>query len=107
MSVAASLILVGIDAILPEQHLFEPLTKTLLQIDFTSVVMNGMLAFLLFAGALHVDLRALISRAVPVIVLATFATIASTFIVGFLFWQAAGLHMVFRCRCPGRWCLAR
>ncbi|ANN58732.1 sodium:proton antiporter [Mesorhizobium loti NZP2037] len=91
MSVLASLILVAIDAILPEQHLFEPLTKTLLQIDFTSVVMNGMLSFLLFAGALHVDLRALISRAVPVIVLAAFATTASTFIVGFLFWQVAGL----------------
>lgn len=91
MSVAASLILVAIDALLPNQHLFEPLTKTLLQIDFTSVVMNGMLAFLLFAGALHVNLGTLISRAVPVIVLATFATIASTFIVGFLFWQAAGM----------------
>ncbi|QPC95382.1 sodium:proton antiporter [Mesorhizobium sp. INR15] len=91
MSVVASLILVMIDAILPEQHLFEPLTKTLLQIDFTSVVMNGMLAFLLFAGALHVDFGTLLSRAVPVIVLATFATIASTFIIGLLFWQAAGL----------------
>ena len=91
MSVVASLILVAIDAIFPKQHLFEPLTNTLLQIDFTSVVMNGMLSFLLFAGALHVDLRALISRAVPVIVLATFATITSTFIVGFLVWQAAGL----------------
>lgn len=91
MSVVASLVLVAIDAILPEQHLFEPLTKTLLQIDFTSVVMNGMLSFLLFAGALHVDLRALMNRAVPVIVLATFATVASTFIVGLLFWQAAGL----------------
>jgi CPA1 family monovalent cation:H+ antiporter len=91
MSVAASLILVAIDAILPDQHLFQPLTKALLQIDFTSVVMNGMLAFLLFAGALQVNLATLISRAVPVVVLATFATIASTFIVGFLFWQAAHL----------------
>lgn len=63
----------------------------MLQIDFTSVVMNGTLAFQLFAGALHVDLATLVSRAVPVIVLATFTTITSTFIVGFLFWQAAGL----------------
>ena len=91
MSVAASLIMVGIDAMMPHQHLFEPLTNALLQIDFNAVVMNGMLAFLLFAGALHVDVRKLASRAVPVVVLATFATIASTFLVGFLFWQAAGL----------------
>lgn len=91
MSVAASLILVGVDASMPDRHLFEPLTSALSQIDFTAVVMNGMLAFLLFAGALHVDFRKLVSRAVPVIVLATFATIASTFIVGLLFWLAASL----------------
>jgi CPA1 family monovalent cation:H+ antiporter len=91
MSVAASLIMVGIDALMPDRHLFEPLTTAMLQIDFNAVVMNGMLAFLLFAGALHVDFRKLVSRAVPVIVLATFATIASTFIVGVLFWQAASL----------------
>lgn len=91
MSVAASLILVGIDVMVPEKHLFEPLTTTLLNIDFNAVVMNGMLAFLLFAGALHVDFRKLVTRAVPVIMLATFATIASTFIVGILFWQVAGL----------------
>lgn len=91
MSVAASLILVCVDASMPDRHLFEPLTSALSQIDFNAVVMNGMLAFLLFAGALQVDFRKLVSRAVPVIVLATFATIASTFIVGLLFWLAASL----------------
>lgn len=89
MSVAASLILVAIDALVPDRHLFEPLTTALLQIDFTAVVMNGMLAFLLFAGALHVDFTTLVRRAVPVTVLATFATVASTFIVGFLFWKTS------------------
>ena len=56
MSVTASLILVGIDAAVPERHLFDALTNALAQIDFSAVVMDGMLAFLLFAGALHVDL---------------------------------------------------
>ena len=91
MSVGASLILVAIDVLYPSQHLFDPLTRALLHIDFTAVVMDGMLAFLLFAGALHVDLKTLASRAIPVIVLATFATVASTFLVGFLMWQAARL----------------
>ncbi|MCX5516753.1 sodium:proton antiporter [Kaistia algarum] len=91
MSVSASFILVAIDILYPSQHLFEPLTQALLHIDFTAVVMEGMLAFLLFAGALHVDLKTLASRAVPVIILATFATVVSTFIVGFLMWQAARL----------------
>ena len=91
MSVVVSLILVGIDAAVPERHLFDALTSALLQIDFSAVVMQGMLAFLLFAGALHVDLGRLRSRAVPVIVLATFGTAISTLIVGVAVWQAAAL----------------
>ncbi len=91
MSVFASLILVGIDAAVPERHLFDAITKTLLQIDFNAVVMQGMLAFLLFAGALHVDLGRLRSRAIPVIVLATFGTALSTLIVGLAVWQVAPL----------------
>ena len=91
MSVVVSLILVGIDAAVPDRHLFDALTSALLQIDFSAVVMQGMLAFLLFAGALHVDLGRLRSRAVPVIVLATFGTAVSTLIVGVAVWQAAAL----------------
>jgi CPA1 family monovalent cation:H+ antiporter len=89
MSVVVSLVLVGIDAAVPGEHLFDALTKALLQIDFSAVVMQGMLAFLLFAGALHVDLRRLRSRAIPVIVLAVFGTVVSTLIVGFATWGAA------------------
>lgn len=60
-------------------HLLEALTKTVLQIDFTSVVMTGTVRFLLFGGALHVDLATLVSRAVPRIELATFATIVDVY----------------------------
>lgn len=91
MSVAASLILVIIDAAVPERHLFDALTNALLQIDFSAVVMDGMLAFLLFAGSLHVDLGKLRERAAPVAILATFGTVVSTFIVGAGFWLAAKL----------------
>jgi len=90
MSVTASLILVAIEAWVPEKHLFDALTNTLIQIDFSALVMNGMLAFLLFAGSLHVDLGKLRDRAVPVAILATIGTLVSTFIVGFGFWLAAG-----------------
>jgi CPA1 family monovalent cation:H+ antiporter len=89
MSVVASLILVGVDAALPGRGLFDELTRALRQIDFADVVMNGMLAFLLFAGSLHVDLAKLRSRAAAVGVLAVFGTLASTLIVGGAIWQAA------------------
>src|SRR5664279_2685452 len=91
MSVVVSIILVGLDILFPGYHLFDALTTALLQIDFTAVVMNGMLAFLLFAGALHVDLGKLRDRAVPVGILALFGTLISTAIVGAGFWLAATL----------------
>lgn len=91
MSVLVSLILVGIDAAVPDKRLFDAITKTLSEIDFSAVVMQGMLAFLLFAGALHVDLGRLRSRALPVIFLATFGTALSTVIVGVVVWKAASL----------------
>lgn len=91
MSVAASLILVAVDAAYPERDIFEPLTETMLRIDFTEVVMNGMLAFLLFAGSLHVDLGRMRERARPVAILAMFGTVVSTAIVGAGFWVVAKL----------------
>jgi len=88
MSVVVSSILVIVDLAAPSHHLFAPLTNALLQIDFTSVVMNGMLGFLLFAGALHVDLEKLRQRAVPVLMLALLGTTISTAVVGFGFYAA-------------------
>lgn len=91
MSVMTSVVLVTIDLVFPNQHLFEPLTAALLQIDFSSVVMNGMLGFLLFAGALHVDLGKLRSRALPVAILAGVGTVISTAAVGAGIWETARL----------------
>ena len=91
MSVVVSVILVGVDLAFPNEHLFDALTTVLLQIDFASVVMNGMLGFLLFAGALHVDLGKLRSRAVPVAILAFFGTLISTAVVGAGFYWVARL----------------
>src|SRR4051812_43832687 len=78
MSLAASLVLVGVDLLLPQHHVLERLTTGLVQIDFSQVVMNGILAFLLFAGALHVNLQRLRKRAVQVAVLALAGTMIST-----------------------------
>ncbi len=91
MSVMASVVLVAIDVVYPGQHLYGDLTGALQQIDFSAVVMNGMLAFLLFAGALHVDLDKLRSRALSVAILACLGTVISTVVVGFGFFAAARL----------------
>ena len=55
-------------------------------IDFSNVLMQGMLSFLLFAGALHIDLSELRAYRWQVLILAFFSTLLSTFIVGFAAW---------------------
>ena len=56
MGLVASLLLLLIGLVFPDEHLQGQLRQTLDQIDFTNVVMNGMLAFLLFAGSINVNL---------------------------------------------------
>jgi CPA1 family monovalent cation:H+ antiporter len=90
MGLVASLTVAGIGVMLPGSPLVAELTAALCQIDFTAVVLNGMLAFLLFAGALGLDLSALRDRAGPVALLAVAGTLFSTAIVGVAFWLAAG-----------------
>ena len=60
------------------------------RIDFNQVVLHGMLAFLLFAGAIHVKLDELGREWLLVSSLAIFGTLASTFIVGGATWLVLG-----------------
>lgn len=61
--------------------------RTLLSgIDFTDVLMQGMLSLLLFAGALHVEFRQLKTYRRQIATLAIGGTIASTLVVGFGVW---------------------
>lgn len=59
--------------------------------DFAGILLHGMLAFLLFAGALHVDISDLKSQKWPVVVLSTLGVVMSTFLTGSLFWLAGRL----------------
>lgn len=62
------------------------------QIDFRKLLLNGMLSFLLFAGALTVDSSTLRSYKWEVFVLSTVSTIASAFLIGFLSYYL--LHLI-------------
>lgn len=58
--------------------------KVVGSIDFSEALLHGMLSFLLFAGALHVDMKALKPQKYIVSILAIFGTLFSTALVGFL-----------------------
>jgi CPA1 family monovalent cation:H+ antiporter len=52
------------------------------QIDFETVLLDVMLSFLLFAGALHTNFQQLKVQRKPVLIFATFSTLISTLLVG-------------------------
>jgi len=60
-------------------------------IDFSEVVLHGMLSYLLFAGALHINFNDLKAVKWPVGILATVGVVLATFITGTLTWYAAQL----------------
>jgi CPA1 family monovalent cation:H+ antiporter len=67
-------------------------------VDFDATVLHGMLGFLLFAGALHVNLTDLAEQRWMISFLATFGIIGSTVIIGVLSWWAfdlTGLEVPF------------
>jgi CPA1 family monovalent cation:H+ antiporter len=67
-------------------------------IDFDATLLHGMLSFLLFAGALHVDLSDLAKQRGVIIVLATAGVVATTFIIGglsFYAFELVGLGIPF------------
>lgn len=55
-------------------------------VDFSELLMQGMLSLLLFAGALHVDLSELKAYKWQIGILAVFGTLTSTLLVGFVLW---------------------
>ncbi|MCL5129743.1 MULTISPECIES: sodium:proton antiporter [unclassified Algibacter] len=68
------------------------------QIDFKSVLLDVMLSFLLFAGALHTNFEQLKIQRWPVLAFATFGVLISTFLVGLMMFYAlpiVGLHVDF------------
>lgn len=75
----------GLDA---PQHWAEGLLS---HIDFNTTLMHGMLSFLLFAGALHVNLDDLAKQKWVIATLASIGVVTSTFLVGGLSWWITGL----------------
>ncbi|SFR54964.1 sodium/proton antiporter, CPA1 family [Robiginitalea myxolifaciens] len=61
------------------------------RIDFKVVLLDIMLSFLLFAGALHTDLQKLKEQRWPVLFFATFGVLVSTFLIGTGMYYLLGL----------------
>ncbi|WP_052629036.1 cation:proton antiporter, partial [Rhodopseudomonas palustris] len=102
MGLLASLVLVAVELAFPDAPVFHEISTLLRGIDFSDTLLNGMLGFLLFAGALQIDLSRLRSRRWIVGTMATLGVFISTALVGTGFWLAAKL---FGIAMPFAWAL--
>lgn len=82
----ALLMSLGIILLGPATGLEEDVRAMLTVIDFESTLLHGMLSFLLFAGALHVNLADLSSQRWIIALLATLSVVGSTFLIGVMSW---------------------
>lgn len=76
-----SLVLIGLGKI-GQPHLLNGIIGILNQLDFYTLLMDGLISSLLFAGALNVDINNLKKYGLEVALLATLGTVLSTFLIG-------------------------
>lgn len=99
----ASLIVAAIDYLVPSIHLAEEVERIVVNFDFANTVMNGMLALLLFAGALHTDLSKLKERLAAIVSLASVGVVISAVTAGFVTYSLTEMLGV---ELDLIWCLA-
>jgi Na+:H+ antiporter len=86
VALVSSLAVVAIQHVFPQIGLRPEIEDFLHRIDFDQTLMHGLLCFLLFAGALQVDLEGLVNNQWTIGLLATIGVLLSTLIVGLLTW---------------------
>jgi CPA1 family monovalent cation:H+ antiporter len=102
MALLASLSIIVLEWLSPDIHLSKQLTDGLRELDFNDTLMNGMLSFMLFAGAMHVNFDAFKARSLTIGIMATLGTLISTFLVGGAMWWLLNL---FGLETPFIWAL--
>jgi CPA1 family monovalent cation:H+ antiporter len=89
LALALSLMLIVLGKV--NSTVLDFVTGIMNRVDFSEVVLEVMLSFLLFAGALHVDMDKLAEQKWVIFSLATVGVILSTFVLGTLFFYACHL----------------
>ena len=98
-----SLVVVLFDLLMPSLELAKGVVNFVNGLEFADTLLQGMLSFLLFAGALHVDLDRLSERKWPIALLATAGVVISTFVVAGIVYL--GFKIIDQ-PIPFIWCLA-
>ena len=100
ISLIASLVMIAVGQFIPSFD--DSADAFVTSIDFNEALMNCMLSYLLFAGALHVNLTELKSQRRIVAIMATIGVTITTFAVGTIAYYIFSLLGV---QIPYAWCL--
>lgn len=82
---------IGSSIYLIDREFFMDLYPIVQQIDFKTILFDFLLGILLFAGAIHVNLKGLLKEKGTVIIYATFGVLISTFLIGTAFYYVTSL----------------
>ncbi len=80
MAIAFTLVVLGLGVV--EKEILEEAKLLIQSIDFETILLDIMLSFLLFAGALHTKLDVLKNYRAPIGLFATIGVLISTFLIG-------------------------
>ncbi len=86
----ASAVILVVHGLFPSLAITAEARALIGQIDFTRFLFGGVLSFLLFAGALQLDIEDIAREKVPILALASLGVVLSTAVIGF------ASHAVFR-----------
>ncbi|MCO6146741.1 sodium:proton antiporter [Flavobacterium sp. NRK1] len=100
LAMAVSIILVIFGKVFPNP--LNDVSALIKGFDFTELLMGAMLNFLLFAGAIHINLKDLKEQRLPIMVFSTVSVVISTFAVGSLLYLLLPLLAV---KLPYMYCL--
>ncbi len=89
IAMLASLSVVIIGVLVPS--FFESAREAVAEVDFSNILLEVMLSFLLFAGAFHTDTQTLFKEKGIVLVYATLGVLISTFLVGGMIYGVCNL----------------
>jgi len=94
ISLSASLCVLAIDWLAPSLGIGDTVRGAIAGIDFYDTLMSVFLSFLLFAGAMHVDLEELMKRKTAIALMASLGVLISTAVAGYGFHLITGATLM-------------
>lgn len=94
VALLASFGVMALDFVIPSLGVADIVRTTVLEIEFSDALLEGMLGLLLFAGALHVKLSDLRREWIVVALMATIGVALSTVMVGYAFSWMTGMPLI-------------